>query len=160
MVNRFIQLTTYSNSIEDAHASVDALTILVQQVLGSNQEMVERLANMEPLLGDAEADIDNNYEIRRGPMPLTITRRQSQREPPEASAQIGQFGFTFDYDLRCSRVYARARKSAFSLSSSAERSIGWSIFSGLSLADISDLSVISLPISAAELWNGERYSGL
>ena len=160
------RLTIYSNSVEDAHASVNALTALVQEVLASNQEMAQRLANMELLLGNSleddspKSDFGNNHELHRGSIPLVPKRRKFQRQPPEANAQIGEFGFTFDYDLKCSRVYARVRKSTFSLSSSARRSIGWSIFSGLSLADISDLSVISLPISAAELWNGERYGDL
>ncbi|KAL2049713.1 hypothetical protein ABVK25_010054 [Lepraria finkii] len=38
--------------------------------------------------------------------------------------------------------------------------VWWSCLSGLSLADVSVISVISLPISAGELWNGQRYSNL
>lgn len=36
--------------------------------------------------------------------------------------------------------------------------VWWSCLSRLSLADVSVISVISLPISAGELWNGQRYS--
>lgn len=71
---------------------------------------------------------------------------------------------TFEHDLRSSRVYSRVsrpfnRKSDPYPGSllSSELSMGWSFFSGMSLADISDISVISLPISATRLWNGSRY---
>lgn len=71
---------------------------------------------------------------------------------------------TFERDLCTSRVYSRVSR-AFNRKSdpypgsllSSEPSIGWSFFSGVSLADISDISVISLPISAIHLWNGSRY---
>lgn len=141
------------------------LNDLVQQVLGNNQEMAQRLAKMEMLLsrsnGAAAPDFHggNENETKSDPIPIMPKRRRFREGPSKVSSQVEAFGFTFDHDLKCSRVYARAvwRSSAFSVSSSAGRSVGWSIFSGLSLADISDLSVISLPLSAADIWNGERY---
>lgn len=70
------------------------------------------------------------------------------------------FGFAFEVDLRASRPYRRAmkRRSLFSPRSSGIGTVGWSCLSDLSLADVSELSVINLPISATELWNGQRYS--
>lgn len=69
------------------------------------------------------------------------------------------FSFTFDQDLKNSRPYARAtkRNSTWSTASSAIHTVGWSCLSGLSLADISEISVIGLPISPQELWNGHHY---
>ena len=66
-----------------------------------------------------------------------------------------------DAELRSSRVYSRAihRRSLSSLRTSSVHSHGWSCLSGLSLAEISDTSIISLPLSAGELWNPRPYIG-
>ena len=67
--------------------------------------------------------------------------------------------FTFEQDLRQSRVYKRVRRrnSLESLSSSTAPSFGWSCLSEMSLANVSNISVISLPIAVSELTNGEHY---
>ncbi|KAK3987467.1 hypothetical protein QBC44DRAFT_400099 [Cladorrhinum sp. PSN332] len=69
---------------------------------------------------------------------------------------------TFESDLELSRVYRRAlndRNSMdFSMHSSGARTHGWSIFSGLSLSEISALSVIALPIFAADISNSHHYA--
>jgi hypothetical protein len=56
--------------------------------------------------------------------------------------------FAFDDDLQSSRVYRMAKNDNcnHSLLSSAIRTQTWSIFSGLSLADISVISVVALPL--------------
>jgi hypothetical protein len=69
--------------------------------------------------------------------------------------------FAFEDDLKTSRVYNRAalRDSCdYSFISSAVRTNAWSILSGLSLADISKISVLSLPIFLADITNNEHYS--
>lgn len=74
---------------------------------------------------------------------------------------------SFENHLRQSRVYTRAfrnmeRRSdpdVLSLPSSTRRSMGYSFLSGLSLADISDISLISLPIPIQSLSNRQRYQG-
>ena len=80
------------------------------------------------------------------------------REPK--SFQGSAFGFTFDKDLNSSRPYARAmrRTSAYSTASSTLHTMGWSCLSDLSLAEVSEVSVIGLPITPQELWNGDRYN--
>lgn len=72
---------------------------------------------------------------------------------------IEGFGFTFDPVLKSSRVYKRvlSRQSVISCSSSVVPSMGWSFLSGLSLANISNISLLSLPISPNELWNSQYY---
>lgn len=67
--------------------------------------------------------------------------------------------FTFEKDLRASRPYIRALKrySVHTATSSVAPSMGWSFFSGLSLAEVSCLSAIGLPIAPQDLWNGTRY---
>ena len=68
-------------------------------------------------------------------------------------------GFAFEHDLFASRPYARAinRRPCWSATSSVVPTMGWSYLSGLSLADISEVSMLSLPLSPLELWNGDRY---
>lgn len=70
------------------------------------------------------------------------------------------FTFTFTEDLNNSRPYARlmGRESGCSTTSSAIHTMGWSYLSGTSLADVSQISVLGLPITPHDLWNGHRYS--
>ena len=69
-------------------------------------------------------------------------------------------GLSFEEDLKISRPYMRALKrcSDWTVSSSIAPSMGWSFFSGKRLAEVSSYSVINLPISPQDLWNGHRYS--
>ena len=68
-------------------------------------------------------------------------------------------GWAFEPDLFASRPYARAinRRPCWSATSSVVPTMGWSYLSGLSLADVSEVSLLSLPLSPLELWNGDRY---
>ena len=69
------------------------------------------------------------------------------------------FRHAFEEDLRTSRVYGRTISKANRLSvSSSKFSIGWSFLSTTSLSDVSNISVLSLPVSAEEMWNSQRYT--
>ena len=70
------------------------------------------------------------------------------------------FTFTFDDDLNNSRPYARVtgRDTLWTPTSSAMYSLGWSYLSGISLTDVSQLSVLGLPIERQDIWNGEHYT--
>jgi hypothetical protein len=67
--------------------------------------------------------------------------------------------FGFEKELITSRVYKRAKRleSLYSLSSSATGSRTWTCFSGLSLADISAISVIALPLFQTDIRNAHHY---
>lgn len=69
-------------------------------------------------------------------------------------------GFAFEEDLFASRPYLRAikRRPCWSTTSSVVPTMGWSYLSGLSLADVSEVSILSLPLSPLGLWNGHRYT--
>lgn len=69
-------------------------------------------------------------------------------------------GFDFQSDLEASRPYRRANRDSmdFSFRSSIARSHMWSIFSDLSLGDISNLSFIALPLYADEITNSCHYA--
>ena len=61
--------------------------------------------------------------------------------------------------LQGSRAYShgQSRNSQVSLSSCNKSKAGWSSLSRVSLSQVTNLSVLSLPISMHELWNEELY---
>ena len=61
--------------------------------------------------------------------------------------------------LQGSRAYShgQSRNSQVSLSSCNKSRAGWSYLSRVSLSQVTNLSVLSLPISMHELWNEELY---
>ena len=172
-----------STSIGEAQSSASQLTKLIQQVLESNSEMSRRLANLEmQTLGQSHstvqplaasniyrndhAMVDTNaaVEPHRGSSSVGEHTRASEENGEAISTETEDlkrinFSFTFDQDLNNSRVYSRAikRGSVWSTASSAVHTTSWSCLSGLSLAEVSELSVIGLPISAKELSNGHRF---
>lgn len=170
-----------STSIGQAQSSASQLTTLIQQVLESNLEMSQRMANLEMrTLGYTQSTapkstavdtcrddwsivtmrMANNAKARlHGEQPEIDEKPDSDADKESNGIQVPTFSFTFDHDLKNSRPYARAmkRNSVWSTASSAVHTMGWSYLSGLSLADVSEISIIGLPISPQELWNGDRY---
>jgi hypothetical protein len=73
--------------------------------------------------------------------------------------QMTRFQFTFEKDLHASRVYSRTQtyKEDVSFTSSAVRTHAWSVFSGLSLAEISVISAIALPLYPSDISNSYWY---
>lgn len=67
--------------------------------------------------------------------------------------------FTFEDDLESSPAYRMAKNDCCdcSFASSVARTNAWSIFSGLSLADISVMSVVALPLYPPDIVNRECY---
>ena len=169
---------TSSSTVEEARASVEQLTTLVGKILENNQDISQRMARLEvrtlgyspttdPTMStsgetpvavgahdNSNSDDANCLEITRAGLgsQAIISDSSDSRQPP--------FSFSFDDDLNNSRPYTKAmrRSLIWSPRSSAIGTIGWSCLSGLSLADVSEISVINLPVSPCELWNGERYS--
>ena len=172
-----------STSIEESQSSANQLAALVQQVLESNLEMSQRMANLEmrmlgyshssaPALEDLDINRDDESintmraanDTDRGSMPPgervdTLQETSEIIGKESGNLQCSTFNFTFDQDLKDSRPYARAMKKIplWSTTSSAVHTMSWSCLSGLSLAQVSKISVINLPISTQELWNGHRY---
>ena len=139
----------------------------------ANLEMrtFESSRTFAPTLGalDLSRDDDSVSTMKATKDPKEFERSPDERvdavedskntaEEPENSQGFA-FGFTFDKDLNSSRPYARAmrRTSVYSTTSSTLHTMGWSCLSDLSLAEVSEVSVIGLPITPQELWNGHRY---
>jgi cell division control protein 24 len=76
--------------------------------------------------------------------------------PPEG---IAVSHFDFENDLGASRVYRRAQRDTmdFSFRSSIAHTNAWSVFSGLSLSDVSIISAIALPLYPEEIANAQHY---
>jgi hypothetical protein len=77
------------------------------------------------------------------------------------SSQAPTFVYSeFETDLESSRVYRRAKRKSmdFSFHSSIAPSNAWSMFSGLSLDDVSIIAVIALPIYPDDISNAQHYS--
>ena len=164
-----------SASVGEAQASVIELATNVALILESNQDLSRRMARLE----------QQNFRVPPSTAP-TITRRDATPAPslaepntiddtesimtirgPVTDAQTtrssnqGQtFGYSFDQDLNASRPYTRATQKhrAWSTTSSEIHTMGWSCLSGVSLAEVSHISVINLPFCPQDLWNGQRYS--
>ena len=153
------QQSACSASVEEATTSVEALTNVAHQMLQSNKELSSRLSSLESLsnrqllsssssvIADSVRDNASTNRRPRAPHPLT-----------DKAMEI-RFTFDFDEDLSQSWVYSRAlrRKSFQSLSSSAANSFAWSCLSELSLANVSNVSVLSLPITVGMIINPEHY---
>ena len=172
-----------SSTFGQAQSSASQLTTLVQQVLESNLDMSRRMANLEmqtlgqarssaPTLTALSIDRDDDsistmrvakdYTKHRSTLLQSgdnIKETGGDASALSSTTEILNFGFTFDQDLHNSRPYVRAMKKNLmgSPASSTLQTIGWSCMSGVSLADVSAISVLRLPISPQELWNGQQY---
>ena len=149
-----------SVSVDQATSSVETLTDLVHQVIQQNEDLRSRLGslNCEPqnqgigsassIQGDEEEDDASTIRRARPGVTATINTRE-----------VAVKKFAFEQDLRQSRVYIRAmRRISFeSIQTSDAPSFGWSCLSDMSLAKVSNISVLSLPIAPNELSNGKHY---
>jgi len=75
------------------------------------------------------------------------------RDLTAGASSESAFQHSFEMDLNTTRVYTRTRlyKSDESFTTSVVRSHVWSILSGLSLSEVSNISVIALPLYPNEL---------
>ena len=165
-----------SSTVEEARASVEQLTNLVRKILEDNQDMSQRMARLEVRTPGHSPSIAPMFtsggkpaavETTAGSISDATSYLTAKKAGLGSEAMVSDnsddrkptFRFSFDDDLNHSRPYTRAmrRSMIWSPRSSAIGTIGWSCLSGLSLADVSEISVINLPVSPRELWNGERY---
>jgi len=145
-----------SKSMEDAESAMLRLCTLVEQVLAKNEEIGLRLRNMDG------ADSDPVPKLRPDASTTSSRTVSPPPSPPKnmpEDIQRNAFGFAFEEDLLASRVYRRPlfSDSGESLVTSAARTTASSILSALSLTDISNISVLAVPIYAHEISNRARY---
>ncbi|KAI8412427.1 hypothetical protein FOFC_05684 [Fusarium oxysporum] len=152
-----------SDSGETAKEHQEQLSNNVKVLLDSNDALSRRLMNIEDAL-DAQTIISRRMSILSlSASPSQNASQQSTAESPATSistdTSLAISKFDFEDDLESSRVYRRAVRETmdFSFRSSIARSHNWSVFSGLSLGDISIMSVIALPVYQDDITNAEHY---
>lgn len=146
----------------EARVSSQELHNMVQRVLESNEDISRRLNALEMPTNGSHSFIGNGVRSTEE----TIDDRETVRPKADnavdfqGSFQTDDFAFAFDQDLQTSKVYIRAAKeqSNFSRRSGAVQSFSWSMISGISLSAVSNISVLPLPTSPKDLWNGQHYS--
>ncbi len=140
------------NTIAEAKDSVDRLYSLVEKCYQEMSSRVQVLEEREFLRRDTSTlgPSDNGTE--------SVRTVKGYNFAPEASPGAGHDGLSFDFTpvLQASWVYRRSgafRSSTYSLSTRDAYSTSWSCLSGLSMADISNISVINLAVSTEEVFN-------
>ncbi|CAG8956678.1 hypothetical protein HYFRA_00012222 [Hymenoscyphus fraxineus] len=151
----------------EAQQSRERLNSLIQTLLQGNRDISNRLHQME-FTFDTESTLTSCFRNTRRAEDVdstTHTIRQDNSPDPSVSddfytvSQTGEYRFSFEVVLGKSRVYKRTQhySSDVSFTSSAVRTHAWSIISGLSLSQVSNLSAIALPIYTSEIYNYEHY---
>ena len=168
-VTPFIQKSTFvlpylncsSKTMEEAESAMARLCDRIEQALASNQDMGRRLR-----------DIDHNSTQRAASTVMNSRDDASTKSsgtvtppihPPGNLPEVikrNQFGFAFEEDLFASRVYRKPllSDSEESLITSAARTTSSSVLSALSLTDVSNISILAVPIYSHEISNSNRYS--
>lgn len=142
-------LTPDSDSNLTAERAVEPLHAIMNEILDGQQFLVQRLASLEGNPAPSILSVS------------TITQRTNSSDSNQPIPQVPQD--PFEAELQQSWVYKRSRNSnnnysgAFSLISSDRRTIGLSMISGISLSDMSLISVLELPIYLSDLSNGRDY---
>ena len=151
----------------EAGQSQQKLLDLFQQLLESNHDISRRLQGLESLF-DAEtirtAHLSYRASVAPTEMEALLGEANTHQSSPLYSLESGRHGMTifqpsFQIDLEASRVYARTQQytSDASFTTSIARTHAWSVFSMISLSQVSCISAIALPIYSEELSTTERY---
>ncbi|KAL5326426.1 hypothetical protein ACEPPN_004111 [Leptodophora sp. 'Broadleaf-Isolate-01'] len=146
----------------EAEQSQNMLQDLVQQILESNHDISRRLRNIEDAY-DSEsiqtACFRNGIAYEPDDAEVIPNQRASLQTNRISSGHLTGFQYSFEIDLKTSRVYRRTEPydSDASFTSSAVRAHAWSIFSKLSLSQVSNISAIALPVYSEEIFNTEAY---
>ena len=151
-----------SESDKEAAGSHIELRRLIKSMLEANYYLCRRMNAIEEgaivracgcsSVRTATQDQDDADTIR----PSGEDHPVQEPDSPESD----QFRFAFENILEASRVYRKAHPNECDMSfrSSIARSRAWSSLSDLSLAQISIISVIALPVYPSDISNSEWYT--
>ena len=131
----------FSESAQQAQCETAELKELITEILRSNPGFAKHGATYVPPIAE-ELVASSSQSISS-----VGTESSAKRilRPPAFESILGK-----------TRVYRRANRNTSTNSFNTTRS-SWSELSGLSLADISDISVIRLPVYLSELSNADLY---
>ncbi|KAI1743451.1 hypothetical protein F4680DRAFT_408265 [Xylaria scruposa] len=176
------------NSDQRAQQLQMELAANVSTLLESNYELSRRMMRLEnsldiqtirrhsiiSLLTTARSEVKGGAVVAASPAEIgerlisTAAESASTSSAPPlgdvvslAPESVLGSAFDFESDLEASRVYRRAQRDTmdFSLRSSVAYTHAWSALSGYSLANISVLSVIALPLDLEDITNRHHYIG-
>ncbi|KAG7410873.1 hypothetical protein Forpe1208_v009655 [Fusarium oxysporum f. sp. rapae] len=121
-------------TMKEAQSSTRHLCTLVEELLRSNQDLATRIRGLErenSIIAESRRDDVSTLRQTRGSKSVSFI-----------DTQASAIKFTFDQDLQASRVYNRAigRQSMTSLTSTALYTTALSLFSNLSLSQVSNIS--------------------
>ncbi|KAM5363128.1 hypothetical protein ACJZ2D_012178 [Fusarium nematophilum] len=155
----------------EASQSQERLQTLIEGVLDENQTL-RRLMNESRDSFDARSMVSQRYSDDR----FTIQPDNGDEDEDDAATIRGIDGWSvansfetgvevnllvspFERVLEQSWVYKRSQPNECDRSfiTSADRPHAWSVFSGISLADVSILSVIAMPLTSLDITNSKHY---
>ncbi|KAF8532640.1 hypothetical protein BDD12DRAFT_674917, partial [Trichophaea hybrida] len=144
-----LMLSIIHHSSAEAASSLRKLHSVVQDILESNRTISTQLrtlmARQDPTVGSR---LDETASV------VSSIRNSS------STATQRPIKYAFETILRRSKVYKHKRLwsiSATSLGTSAMKCTRSTTFSELILAEVSNISVIELPIWPGDVWNAEHY---
>lgn len=144
------------HTIVEAKDSVDRLHALVEQCY---KEMSSRVRALEVL--DTQERVDADWVSGNDTESLATIHAHPHDLSSDESIESEPVRLDFMDDLQKSRVYRRNqafRESVISALTNSMYSLGWSFFSDLSMAEVSNISVINLAITEGETFNPHRFS--
>lgn len=145
----------------EAHENRERLQELVETVLHENQALRSKLSLLEDRF-DARSTFTRDFDESSE----TATIRDSDGAGPfrDSARPLNisdRTSFAFETILQQSWVYKRNETNdcdqSFITATTDARSRTWSIFSGISMANISILSVIAMPITLIDIKYGHYY---
>lgn len=152
---------TSSDTNIEAHENRERLQELVETVLHENQALRSKLSLLEDRF-DARSTFTRDFDESSE----TATIRDSDGAGPfrDSARPLNisdRTSFAFETILQQSWVYKRNETNdcdqSFITATTDARSRTWSIFSGISMANISILSVIAMPITLIDIKYGHYY---
>ena len=157
----------FSSSSEESRQSIDKLERTLDHILRTDIGLSKRITDAQACATQSHYAASANQSLTNISDNASISTARSNVLPQiDVSSKIQEkpaFGLDskVEHDLFSSFVYLRARGrhslSSLPSTSGAGSKQRWSCFSQLSLAEVSNLSVLSLPISCQELWSPQQY---
>ena len=141
------------HTIAEAKDSVDRLHALVESCY---TEMSTRIKALEAL----SMQQDDTHWLSKDDTESLATIHAHRPDVNSENIMASELGdFNFSDELQRSRVYRRNQAfctSVISVLTNSVWSLGWSFFSDLSMAEVSNFSVINLAITKGEVFNSGR----
>ena len=158
------------STVEESHLSVRRLERTLFEVLQKDSALAHTISNIDSNFGSSQYPSSDNRSTlgvsKSAILPAGQDGIAKSKKSSSDSPEAPSFGLDYavERSLASSFVYLRADgrmlTSVLSSNSSAGSGCGWSFLSGISLAQVSDLSVLSLPVSLQGLWKPEQYKPL